>query len=225
MLRLVRPRHRRELELGHKQRAEQVRFVMTEFTFRKVGDEQASVVHQERDAHTILHLAENVANDRTGQELAELVLNRGDGFSLKARVVAGVFLLPERPDERVFDLADDPGAIRVVGQQPVHAEQRRVLAIEQCGDGVIEDVFQARPPGIGPEALESADNAGGNQRPVVGRDLGEQVQADGEVEVAGVEIDQVIGPGRGNVVEQFFGKIAMRVNEADAMIGGDVLHD
>jgi hypothetical protein len=42
-------------------------------------------------------------------------------------------------------------------------------------------------------------------------------------QVAGIEIYQVIGPPRRNVVQKFLGRIAMRVNEADAMPQRDVL--
>jgi hypothetical protein len=39
------------------------------------------------------------------------------------------------------------------------------------------------------------------------------------------EIDEVIRTTRLDTVEQFFGKVAVRVNEPDAVAGGDVLHD
>ena len=51
------------------------------------------------------------------------------------------------------------------------------------------------------------------------------VQADGEFEVAGIEIHQMVGTGRGNVVQKFLGQITVRVNHANAMSEGDVLQD
>ena len=196
-----------------------------EFSFRQVRDEDASGVHDERDADLCAHLPEDVADDRALEELTELVLDGGDGLALEAGIVARVFVLPELPDERVLDLSHDPRAIAGVGQEPVHAQESGVRAVEQRGDGVVEDVFESRSPRITPDALERADDAGGDQVPVVRSDVREQVQADGEVEVAGVEVDQVVGPSGRDVVQKFLGKIAVRIDQADAVAGGDVLDD
>ena len=40
-----------------------------------------------------------------------------------------------------------------------------------------------------------------------------------------MEINEVIRTTRRDAVEQFFGKVAVRVDETDAVAGGDVLHD
>jgi len=40
-----------------------------------------------------------------------------------------------------------------------------------------------------------------------------------------MEINEVIRTTRRDAVEQFYGKVAVRVNEPDAVPGGDVLHD
>ena len=56
-LRLVRPRHRGQLKLRHKQRPKQVRLVVPELALGQVGDEQPLVVHDEGEAHLALHLA------------------------------------------------------------------------------------------------------------------------------------------------------------------------
>ena len=61
--------------------------------------------------------------------------------------------------------------------------------------------------------------------PFVGRYVGERVESDGELKVARMEIDEVIRTARRDAIEQFFGKVAVRVNEPDAVAGGDVLHD
>lgn len=55
--------------------------------------------------------------------------------------------------------------------------------------------------------------------------MGKEVQADGKVEVAGIEIDRVLGPGRRNEMQQFLGEVAVWINQPDAVSGGDVLHD
>ncbi len=132
--------------MRHQQGTEQVRLVVAEFAFRQVGDKQSLVVHDEGDADPVLYLAENVANDRTGEELTKFVLDRRDGFASEPRVVIGVFALPERANVRIFDLSDNPRAIGVIGEQSVYAKQGRAVAFQKGRDGVIEDVFEARSP-------------------------------------------------------------------------------
>lgn len=59
--------------------------------------------------------------------------------------------------------------------------------------------------------------------PFVRRNIGEQIQADGVVEVSGIEINQVVGTGRRNVIQKYFGQITMRINHADTVPGLYVL--
>jgi hypothetical protein len=225
VLRLIHAGHGRELELRREERAKQRGFVRAEAAFREVGNEDAFAVHHKRNAHLAPHLAENVAHHGIEQKLPELVLNRRDGLALKARVVALVFLRPKRAHERVAHMAHDSPPVGAIREEAVHAEQGSVRAIEQCGDGIVEDVFESRPPRIAPDAFERANDAAGDKVPLVRCDVGERVESDGEVEVAGVEIDKVIRTTRRDAIEQFFGKVAVGINEPDAVSGGDVLHD
>ena len=58
----------------------------------------------------------------------------------------------------------------------------------------------------------------------VGRDVSQEIHADGELEVARVEIDQVIGPSGRNVVEKFVRQIAVGINQSHAVPGGEMLN-
>lgn len=216
-LRQVGARHGRELKLGREQRTQQIRLVGPEFAFGQVGDEHAAGVHQEAKINLGFDLAKNVPDRRVHQELADFVLNRCDGFADEARIVAGEFLRPEFAHERVINLAHDPRAIFRVGEHPVHPEQGSILAIEQGEEGVVEDVFHARPPRIAPDALEGGDDAGSDQVPLVRRDVGEEVQADGEFEITGIEIDEVVRARGREVIEQFVGEVAVRIEQREAM--------
>lgn len=162
---------------------------MADAPLSEIRDEDTAVVHHERDAHLVAHLAKNVSNNGIEEKLPELVLNRNDGLAAEARFVAGILGLPKRADERVFELADNPGPIVIIGEQSVDAKQGSVCTIEQGRDGVVEDVFQARPPRVAPDAFEGADDAGCDEVSVIGRDVCEQVQPDGEFEVARAEIN------------------------------------
>ena len=58
-----------------------------------------------------------------------------------------------------------------------------------------------------------------------GATLPMHVQSDGEFKVARIEIHQMIRPLGRNVVQQFLGQVAVRVNDADAMSKRDVLQN
>ena len=75
-------------------------------------------------------LHHSVTDDRIQEKLAKLVLDRCNGFALKARFVACIFLRPKGPDERVFDLPDDPGAIPFVGEHSVDSQKRCVGTLQ-----------------------------------------------------------------------------------------------
>src|ERR1035437_6612501 len=169
---------------------------MAETPFGEVCDEEPFIVHDEGNLHFRFDLAQNVADDRIQEKLAELVLNRCDGLTLEALVIPLILLRPKRPDERVFDLTDDLGTEVWIGQQPIDTQKGRVSAIQERRYGIVEDVFQARPPGVAPNSLECADDAGGDKVPGVRRDVREHVQANREFKIARIEIYQVIGPPR-----------------------------
>ena len=60
---------------------------------------------------------------------------------------------------------------------------------------------------------------------VVLRDVREQVQPDGEFQIAGVEVAEVVGTERRDVVQEFLRQVPVRVNEAHPIASGDVLDD
>ena len=59
--------------------------------------------------------------------------------------------------------------------------------------------------------------------PFILRHVRQQIQGDGEFQVGRIEIDQVVGAPAGNVVQQFLGQVAVRVNQADTVPERDVL--
>ncbi len=61
--------------------------------------------------------------------------------------------------------------------------------------------------------------------PVIRCDIGEQVKPDGKFNVARIEIYQVVGTLRRNVMQQLLGQVAVRVNQSDAMTKLDVLQN
>ena len=91
---------------------------------------------------------------RPVEEGAAIFLNRCDGFTHEARVVAREFVRPKIADERIFDLPDDPRAIVGVGEHAIHAEQGSVLTVEQGDEGVVVVGVGHRHPGAGHVSLQ-----------------------------------------------------------------------
>ena len=225
MLGLAVAGHGGELELRDEQGAEQVGFVVADLALGEVGDEDAALVHDKGDAHFVAHLADDVADDGGEKQLADLVLDRGDGFAHEARLPALVFILPKVAQEGIIDLIDHPSTIGRVSEQAIESKKGGVRAMSQRGDGVVQDVFESWPPAFMPEALEGAHDAGGHEMPILRRGLGEQIESDGVIKVAGMEIDGLLGPLGRDVKKQIFRQIAMRINEADAVPLLDELKD
>ena len=71
--------------------------------------------------------------------------------------------------------------------QAIHAGQGSVRAIEQRDNGVAEDVFGTRPPRVAPDAFEHSDDPAGDEVPFIRRYIGGQIEANGEVEIAGMD--------------------------------------
>ena len=53
----------------------------------------------------------------------------------------------------------------------------------------------------------------------------DDIQADGKFQVTRIEIDQVVGPLRRDVIQQFLGEIAVWINHANAVPQRDVLQN
>ena len=217
--------HGGELELRDEQGAEQVGLVVADLALGEIGDEDASLVHDKGDAHLVAHLADDVADDGGEKQLADLVLDRGDGLAHEARLPALEFVLPEIAEEGIVDLVHHPSAIGSVGEQSVEAEESGIRAMRESRDGVVQDVFEPWPPAFMPETLEGAHDAGCNQMAILGRGLRKQIESDGVIEVARMEIDRLLGPNRRNVKKQILRQIAVRVDEADTVALLDELKD
>ena len=67
-----------------------------------------------------------------------------------------------------------------------------MLARDERRDAVEEEVLQPRSPAVGPQVLERRDDAGGGERPALGRDPGRRIEADRILGLAGVEVAHVI---------------------------------
>ena len=67
----------------------------------------------------------------------DLVLDGSNCFLPKPLIIILEFVFPERSDERIFDLANDPLAICGIDKHPWKSENRRVFGVEEGADRVV----------------------------------------------------------------------------------------
>jgi hypothetical protein len=60
---------------------------------------------------------------------------------------------------------------------------------------------------------------------VIRRDIGEHVQSDGKFKITRIEIYEMVGALRRDVMQQFLGQVAVGVNYPDSVAKGDMLND
>lgn len=97
--------------------------------------------------------------------------------------------------------------------------------MRESSDGVVQDVFEPWPPAFMPETLEGAHDAGGHEMTILRCGLGEQIEPDGVIEVARMEIYSLLGPLGRDVKKQILRQITMRVDESDTVPLLDELKD
>src|ERR1019366_7193638 len=104
-------------------------------------------------------------------------------------------------------------------------EKRAARNVEERSHRIEENIVEARPPAIRPDMTEGGDDAVGDNWPEIGRDAGEGIEADRPLDVGRVDVDEVSGAGFGNMRKHVFCKIAVRIEQCQALAGEEVLPD
>ena len=177
----------------------------------------APVVHRKGQIKFRRGLAEDIAQYRRGSNLADLVEDGRRSLCLKTLVVTWIFLPPKAGDDRVSDPGDDALAKALVGVEPRQVDERRPRTRQQCGDTVEQKVLQPRPPALRPQVLEGRDDAGGGQRVAFRRNARQRIEADRKLRVGNVEVADLVRPLGRQGVDNGFGQVAMRVDNANPL--------
>ena len=97
--------------------------------------------------------------------------------------------------------------------------------MEKRGDGVLEDVLHARPPGVGPEVLEGFDDSRDDQGPLCGEHSSEWIQSNRVIPIAGVKVEEIPSAFGRDRFQQALDEISMRIDHSDSVSLGNVLED
>ena len=128
---------------------------LAESALGQVADDDGALVHQAAEGDGALGLGQHVAQARHHQRLADLVLDRGDGFAAEMFRPAFVFVDPERSHDRVGHMVvDKANPEGLVDEQAGEHEQGGAGDVEQGADGVGEDVIEPRSPAVRPDMAE-----------------------------------------------------------------------
>src|ERR1700722_8377622 len=112
----------------------------------------------------------------------------------------------------------------IVGIEACEIDEGRVLARNKRRDTMEKEMLKARSPAVGPKVLERGDNAGGGQRPALGRNPGRGIESDRILGLAGVEVAHVINTPARDSIENVGCEIAVRIDDRDAFSRIDVVH-
>ncbi len=170
-------------EAGEDHASEYIGDVAAQLSLGEVDDQDLSFVHYLAEAKRFLRLGECPAHDWVRQECAELVGNWRNTVEGGLVVHRWKLLGPELPHLLISDTVDNFFSKRLVQEQPHDVSQIGPGLFEKRQQGVAQDVFHSRAPGIGPLLLQRVDQARDNQRSeLVGRP-GQRVIAIGGIRI------------------------------------------
>ena len=110
-------------------------------------------------------------------------------------------------------------AIGFVGEETGQAEEGRAGTVKKKSDRIQQDVFKTRAPALGPDMFERSNEIGGDQRPVVGQHAVKRIEADREVEIGRVEIEDMVGALCRHGIDEHGRQIAMGIEQRKAVPG------
>ncbi len=199
--------------------------VLADRAFPQVGDQDAAPVHEEAGVEAVPLLPEDISHRGVRQKAADLVLDRGDGFQAEAPVVAGVLLPPEGAHHRIADARGHALPEGVIREEARQGKDREPAVIEERGEGMSQDVFEARPPARAPYPAESGEHPGDDEMLFVAGHPPQEVQAHRPRQVAGREVEDFVRASARDRVQDLARQVAMRIKESDAPAGVEVLDD
>ncbi len=168
---------------------EQTARVLPNTALGDIHQEYLALVHGLPDIKGIFRLPHNAAHERIRHELPDLVQNRGNGFTAEARGVPGKLCAPEVPQVRISQRCYNPLAPLRIGEESGHVKESGAWIGQEGEDRIAQNVFEPRPPAIGPDFLEDRDDTGGGKRMVRRVNVCQRIKRHGTLSVGGIEVD------------------------------------
>ncbi len=223
----IHARHGAELDFSDQERAQQSGRILADAAFGNIDEEDLALVHRLAHVETRLGLSNDVADQGIGNELADLVLNRGSRFGGEFVGVLGKFLRPEGPNFGIFDLFYDRFAVVFFRQHPVDPQKRRTRNLQKGQNRIVENVLHARRPRVDPDFFEHGHHAVRNQVTAVIIHLFHDIERDRVLKIGRIDINHIVDPFGRNIVQQVLNRISMGIDECQPapilnILNGDV---
>lgn len=220
-------REYRGLEPGEEDEAEQVRVRLADAALGEVGEEDAAVVYQVREAEAVHALPHDGAHERVAQEGAEFGEEVIEHLALVEGGSVRHLLRPEIDDRRIREEAPTLPLEAGIYEKARDIQQAPAGARHDGERRVAEPVLELRADDAGAlrieELVEDADAFACEEAflGVVARL--EEIEPEGVQRISRVEEHDVLEPLPRYAREQPLDGIAVRIHEADAFAVADIL--
>ena len=199
------------------------RAILADLSLAEVHEKNAPLVHDAAQVEARAGLADDGAEDGMAEELADLVLDRGDGLGLVLRLPGGELPFPERLHDGIADPRHEHLAIRGVAEEPLEREEGGAGNFEEREEGVAEDVLQSGAPTVAVELLEGRDDAGGDKRTLLRRRGSKSgLNASGKSRSPASKRTTSFVRCGGTQSRMASAEVAMRIDEREPAAGGDI---
>ena len=158
-----------------------------------------------------------------GEECPDLVLDRRGAVRAVAERELVELVQEEGADGFVAERLPDAPSELLVGEDAQHFVERRVRLLQERHEHVAQDVLHAHAPRVRPHLLEDIHHAGSGERDPILPDMAQRIVAVRLARIGGVQIDDVMPPRRRNACRNARDKIAVRVDQGEAVAAFQVL--
>ena len=144
--------------------------------------------------------------------------------SSEAIIPGRILVLEEAAHDRTRHLLQNLRAIALVFQQARETDETCVARFDQGRDRIVEDALHAWAPRI-PHGAECSDDLGCRRSDALPRDVVENIECHHALRVVRIEVHKIPRACAWNFVEEFVLQIAVRIDDADAASGMNVMDD
>jgi hypothetical protein len=189
--------------------------------FRQVAEENLPPVDHPPEVETGSGLADDRRHHRVREKCSRLIEH---GFLPERARPTGERVVKKIKDGMVLDVAQNIGAVSVIGKEFCECEERcRRWLLDEGPQRIAEDVFEPRSPRVHPELLEDAHDVRDDETALFSAWAIEYVETESVGSVLRIEKNNVVLPVSGDVFgQQVIVESAVRIDYRKPGPGGQV---
>src|SRR3989338_5759729 len=215
--------HGRELNSGNKHTTQEARIVFANASFRQVHDKYFLLIHNLANINPRFYLRYDITNDRSGKELANLILNRRDCLSPKFLSIICKLRLPKCFYYRVFGIVHHALTVFCIREHSIDTQEGGTRKINQRENSIIQNIFHTRAPHIRPNLFEYAHEARRDQMFLLRTNCFKNIKTDWIINIRRIEIDHIIDAMGRNIIDNLLSKVPVRIHEPNIMTSVNIV--